>query len=308
MLEWLARALHLPSKFIFSETDGRGGGCTQPSASDATFAAFISARHRALKSLGCYATSNSVSAKNSVHPSVYLSRLICYASAEAHSSVEKSANLAFVEIRIVNVNQNFQVTGDILEKAILEDKENGRIPFMFIGNAGSTGVGVFDDFESCGLICKKYKLWFHIDGAYGLASFILPEMQLSMKGFEHADSVMINPCKLLLGSIDCACLYLGNINEFKNTWMIDSARNQENTDLYAIDFQHFGLSTVRRMRSLKLFFLFKYYGVHGLQAYVRKVIRLAKYFESLVRADSRFEVTSEARIGVFCFRQKGLAK
>lgn len=305
MLDWLGRALHLPLEFLFSESLGRGGGCTQPSASDATFAAFISARYKILKSLGCFATSNSVSLKHSMHPSVCLPKLICYSSAEAHSSVEKAANLALVEIRVLNTD-HFRVTGDILENAVREDKESGRIPFLFVGNAGSTGVGAIDDLESCGLICKKYDLWFHVDGAYGLAASILPEMQYLMKGLEYADSFMINPCKLLLASIDCACLYLRDIEQFKQTWIIDSENIRSNETQISSDCQHFGLSTSRRMRSLKLFFLFKYYGINELQNYVRKIIRLTKYFESLVRSDNRFQVTSGSKLGVFCFRQKGL--
>lgn len=58
------------------------------------------------------------------------------------------------------------------------------------------------------------------------------------------------------------------------------------------------------MRALKIWFLFRSYGVTGLQESVRNRIRLAKYFESLVLKDNRFEVTNLVELGVVCFRQK----
>lgn len=161
-MDWMGRAMNLPSKFLFSGSNGKGGGSTQNSASDSIFNVTVAARYTKLKQLGCYSLSNSTTMEDPIHPSKYLDKLICYTSTESHSSVEKAANIAMVQIRLLKSDQNRQITGDILEDAIIEDKKNGRIPFLFHAVMGSTGRCGFDDLESTGLVCKKHGLWFHV--------------------------------------------------------------------------------------------------------------------------------------------------
>ncbi|TRZ03991.1 hypothetical protein DNTS_018903, partial [Danionella cerebrum] len=68
---------------------------------------------------------------------------------------------------------------------------------------------------------------------------------------------------------------------------------------------HWQIPLGRRFRSLKMWFVFRMYGLKGLQAYIRKHVGLAKEFESLVQADQRFEISAEVVLGLVCFRLKG---
>lgn len=311
MLDWLGRALHLPAQFIFEDSNGKGGGCTQSSASDAIFSVMISARYHALKAQGCFARSNSMKDDDDPHPAAALGKLVCYASEEAHSSVEKSANIALVKIRLLSCNENHKVTGEILQKVIEEDRHCGLIPFLMVATVGSTGSCALDDLFTIGSICKKYGMWLHVDGAYGGNAFILPEMQHLTRGLEYADSININPYKLLLAAIDLACMWVRDVNVYKQAWHIDATYLMDVYDKKVneiskecdIEYRHYGIALSRRMRALKLWFLFRIYGMEGLQEYVRRIIRLAKYFESLVRSDNRFVVTNLVELGVVCFRQ-----
>uniref|UniRef100_A0AAX7VKK9 Aromatic-L-amino-acid decarboxylase n=1 Tax=Astatotilapia calliptera TaxID=8154 RepID=A0AAX7VKK9_ASTCA len=70
-------------------------------------------------------------------------------------------------------------------------------------------------------------------------------------------------------------------------------------------FSHWQIPLGRRFRSLKMWFVFRMYGLKGLQAHIRKQVALAKEFESLVRADKRFEICAEVVLGLVCFRLKG---
>ena len=63
---------------------------------------------------------------------------------------------------------------DVLEKQIQEDTQNGLIPFVVIGTAGTTNTGSIDPLEELAAICSKYELWFHIDGAYGASVLLSP--------------------------------------------------------------------------------------------------------------------------------------
>lgn len=69
-----------------------------------------------------------------------------------------------------------------------------------------------------------------------------------------------------------------------------------------IDYRHWGVPLSRRFRSLKLWFVFRCYGISGLQAYIRHHLRLAKKFEALVRKDSRFELCHKVIVSdIICY-------
>lgn len=122
MMDWLGRALHLPTFFLFEDSKGIGGGCTTPSGSDSIFAAMISARQRALFKHGCYQ-------EPLIHPGEILPKLVCYTSYESHSSVQKAAFLNLCTIHLLEPNENADgmrsVNGEILEKQVKKDIEDG---------------------------------------------------------------------------------------------------------------------------------------------------------------------------------------
>jgi aromatic-L-amino-acid decarboxylase len=55
-------------------------------------------------------------------------------------------------------------------------------------------------------------------------------------------------------------------------------------------------------RAVKLWMVMRLYGVSGLQSHIRNHISIAKHFESLVRADFRFEMIVPTIFSLVCFR------
>lgn len=310
MMDWYARALDLPKHFIFEESDGKGGGCIQNTASDAIFSTIVAARNVPLQIAGCYDRPGRSDKTMSLHPAIIVSKLVCYTSSESHSCVQKAAKLALCTIRVMIPNEKNQITGELLEQYILKDKANDLIPFYCCATMGSTGAATFDHLASIGPCCKKYKLWLHVDGAYGGNTFLLPEMRYLKEGMEYADSFTINPYKLMLGAVDLNCMWVRDTAAYKKCFIINATylidQNEEDTNKYEIDYRHYGIPLSRRMRSFKLWFLFRCYGISGLQNYIRNIMNCAKVFEKLVNEDKRFEVCNDVLAGLVCFRQKDL--
>lgn len=300
MLDWYAKALDLPDTFLSknSNPDSIGGGVLQGSASDAVLSCMMSARARAIKILK--------GDEKDIHDSVFLPKLVCYSSSEAHSCVQKAAQLCLVDLRLVKPDESDCLRGEALQKMIEEDVANGLTPFFVVGTAGTTAQCAFDNLTEIGEVCKKYPtVWFHVDGAYGVASFLLPEMRKFKAGIEYADSIDTNPNKLLLTNFDATCMWLKDRKTFITPFQVDPAYLHEDNDQNPEqDLRHYGTPLSRRFRSLKLYFMFRMYGLEELQSYLRQVIEMGEYFVSLVKTDSRFEIVNEVHLGLACFRLK----
>jgi len=297
MLDWFAKALDLPDFFLskHNNPNSTGGGALQSSASDAIFVCMMAARARAIKKLK--------GDNHEIHDSVYLPQLVCYTSSEAHSCVQKAAKMNLVKLRVIEPDSHDSLRGDALERIVERDINKGLYPFFVVGTVGTTSQVSFDNLVEIGAVCKKYpSLWFHVDGAYGGNSFIVPEMRKFKAGMEFADSFEVNPNKLLMTSYDATCMWVKNIYAFTAAFAVDPLYLQHQHTQEVVDLRHFGTPLSRRFRALKLYFMFRMYGLEGLQGYVRRVIAMGKYFENLVKADERFEVRNDVYLGLVCFR------
>uniref|UniRef100_A0A3B4UME8 Aromatic-L-amino-acid decarboxylase n=2 Tax=Seriola TaxID=8160 RepID=A0A3B4UME8_SERDU len=231
----------------------------------------------------------------------------CIGFSWAHSSVERAALIGGVMMRKVPTDNKYAVGGDMLKKMVEEDKAAGLIPFYFCATLGTTPSCAFDHITELGPICNKEDMWMHIDAAYAGSAFICPEFRPLLNGIEFADSFNFNPHKWLLVNFDCSAMWVKKrtdiIGAFKMEPLYLKHENQESG--LVTDYRHWQIPLGRRFRSLKLWFVFRMYGLQGLQAHVRKQVALAKEFESLVRADKRFEICAEVIMGLVCFRLKG---
>jgi aromatic-L-amino-acid/L-tryptophan decarboxylase len=65
---------------------------------------------------------------------------------------------------------------------------------------------------------------------------------------------------------------------------------------------------MRWFRALKVWLLLRCYGVEGLRGHVLAHVRMAASFESMVKADARFEVTATRQFALVCFRLRSPEK
>lgn len=292
VLKWFAKATHLPVDLY----NGQGGGVIQSSASECILVCLMTARDHAIHELKRGA--------GTVHESVFLPQLVAYTSSMAHSAIEKAAKMALVQIRILEADSHGRLDSDTLRKAIAQDLDNGLTPFFVLATVGTTGGCAFDNIEEIGQICKETPtIWYHVDGAYGGTTFILPEMRHFMKGLDLADSYNTNPSKFMLVSFDCCLMYVKDVKCLKAAMSVNPLRVEENTENESrIDYRDYGIPSGRRSRALKILFVFKTYGIEGIQRHMRNHKTLAKRFEQHVRNDKRFEVMNDVHLGLVCFR------
>ncbi|XP_054713370.1 aromatic-L-amino-acid decarboxylase-like [Uloborus diversus] len=288
MMDWLGKAIQLPEHFLF-ESKGPGGGVIQGTASEATLVALLAARSRSL----------------ALTKGAKLEKLVAYASDQSHSSVERAALLGAVRMRLLPTDENLSLRGDTLAKAIKEDKDKGDIPFIVVATLGTTSTCAFDNLKEIGTVCSKEDIWLHIDAAYAGSSFICPEFRPLLDGVELADSFNFNPHKWLLVGFDCSTMWVKNRLDITEAFSVNPTYLKHEKEGQIPDYRHWQIPLGRRFRSLKMWFVFRMYGIRKLQEHIRKHVALAKEFERLVCGDARFEVVEPVLLGLVCFRLKG---
>lgn len=146
----------------------------------------------------------------------------------------------------------------------------------------------------------------HIDAAYAGTALICHEYRYLMRGIEFADSFNCAPHKWLLINNGCSVIWYQNSKWIVNSLsMYKQAINEDSDKFHMIpEYRHWQFSTARPFRSLRLWFVLRFYGIENLQEHIRRGCALAKQFEALCSADNRFEIVGNVHLGLVCFRLK----
>ena len=233
--------------------------------------------------------------------------LTVYFSEQAHSSVEKSAisiGIGQQNTRKIGLDEQFRMRPDLLEEAIERDLKAGKKPICIVAAIGTTATTSVDPVNSIADIAERYNTWLHIDAAYAGPAAIVPELRHHFKGWNRADSIVLNPHKWLATPIDCSVLYTRKPEILKRAFSLipDYLKTQE--DAQVVNYMDYGVQLGRRFRSLKLWFVMRAFGREGLAAMIREHVRLAQQFASWVEQDPRFEVSSPVPFSLVNFRLK----
>ncbi|HUH08773.1 MAG TPA: aminotransferase class V-fold PLP-dependent enzyme [Egibacteraceae bacterium] len=293
VLDWVVRLLGLPEAFSFS---GPGGGVIQDSASSAAVVAVLAARERA---------TGYRSNEDGVEPG-----LAVYASAHAHSSIEKAvriAGLGSAALRLIDVDDSYAMRADALERALEADVAAGRTPCMVAATIGTTSSTAIDPAREIGELCRRYGVWLHVDGAMAGSAAICPELRFVNDGIEFADSYCFNPHKWLLTNFDCTCFYVADRSALVRTLSVlpEYLRNAATESGAVVDYRDWQIPLGRRFRALKLWMVIRWYGAEGLRSLVRGHVELAQEFAHWVEVDDDFEVAAPSPLNLVCFRHLG---
>ena len=293
VLDWLVDMLGLPTKF---KSDAAGGGVIQDSASSASLCALLAARERATEygsnQQGCDG------------------RLVAYSSTQTHSSVEKAVKIAGLgsqNLRLIRVDDRFALRPDDLIKQIKQDRQNGLIPCFVCATVGTTSSNAMDPLPEIGQICRKEGLWLHVDGAMSGTAALCPEYRYIHEGMDLADSYCFNPHKWMFTNFDCDCFYVADREILIKTLSVlpEYLRNKATESGAVTDYRDWHIPLGRRFRSLKLWFVIRYYGVEGLRYHIRRHVELAQNFARWIGETDRFELVAPAPLNLVCFRHLG---
>ena len=280
VLAWLASEVGLP------ET---AGGVFVQGGTLGNLSALVAARHSAVKKR---------THAGIAQPAKW--KFIC--SAEAHSSLKSAAAVMDVEIIKAKVDENGHLRGESVAAAL---KEAGDGVFAIVATAGTTNFGIVDKLDEIGTVANDNKIWFHVDGAYGLAGILSPESRHLFAGVERADSFIVDPHKWLFAPFDaCALIYrepkLGHDAHTQHGEYLDTL-----TDSGDWNPSDYAYNLTRRPRGLPLWFSLATHGVAAYREGVRKNISLARQISDEIKRRPDLALVREPELSVVVFTKNG---
>ena len=233
--------------------------------------------------------------------------LVVYASAHAHSSVDKAALLAGFgreNVRLVPWDENNAMRADELARIIEADVRAGRVPCAIVATTGTTTATALDPVAAIAEVAERFGVWLHVDAAMAGSAMILPECRWMWEGVERADSLVVNPHKWLGAAFDCSLYFVRDPEHLVRVMSTNPSYLQSSADGSVKNFRDWGLPLGRRFRALKLWCLIREQGVAGLQARLRRDLENAKWFESQVRASPEWRVIVPVPLQTVCVRHE----
>ena len=262
VLDWFRQWLGLPNEF---------GGVLYDTASVGVMHALAVAREEAIAD----ARTIGLTGRNDIP------RLRIYVSDQAHSSADKAAiALGLGEENVVHIasDSEFRMDVSALAQAIASDKRNGFKPLAVVATVGTTSTASVDPIEEISALCREQKIFLHIDAAYGGGLALLPECEWVKEGWEKADSLVINPHKMLFVPLDFSVLYVRDLERLRRVFSLVPEYLRGDSVGADINYMDYSIQLGRRFRAIKAWMVWRTFGRAGMAARIREHLRLAHLF------------------------------
>jgi L-2,4-diaminobutyrate decarboxylase len=232
-------------------------------------------------------------------------RWVIACSEEAHSSIVSAANVMDVDVLQVPVDSSGRLQGATVAAAIdlLHSTTNQRV-FAVVATSGTTNLGIIDDLRGIGKAAHDREIWFHVDGAYGLAALCAPSVRHMFDGIEAADSFIVDPHKWLFAPYDaCALVY-------RNPALAKQTHSQHASYLDTLKDDNwspsdYAIHLTRRTRGLPFWFSLAAHGTDAYAEAMEQTLVVAKQAAELVRNHPHLELLCEPELSIVAFTRKG---
>ena len=236
-----------------------------------------------------------------------VTRWVIAASADSHASIKSAAEVMDVGILLIKPDKEGALQGDACAAAI--DKYHSENPahqvFALVATAGTTNLGIIDNLQSIAAVAKKRSIWFHIDGAYGLAALCAPSVRPLFDGVELADSLIVDPHKWLFAPFDaCALIY-------RNPKLAKRAHLQKAAYLETLDEDNewnpsdYAIHLTRRARGLPFWFSLAAHGTDEYAKAMERTMSVAKDAAEQVRKHPNLKLLIEPTLSIVAFERVG---
>ncbi len=200
-------------------------------------------------------------------------------SEDAHSSFIKCMKIMGLDAKnLVKIKTDNQGRMDInnlrksLDRCLTENKKILAI----VATLGTTVRGAIDPIKDISKICKDRNIWFHIDGSIG-GIFAVTSLPIEgLNNINKANSITINPQKIIGITKTSSLLLVSNMSTLKNTFSTGLPYISAKKNI--INRGELGIQGSRPAEVIKLWLGLRFLGLKGIEEILRSSIKRKEFF------------------------------
>jgi glutamate/tyrosine decarboxylase-like PLP-dependent enzyme len=177
-----------------------------------------------------------------------------------------------------------------LEAALARLKADGILPVAVVLTAGTTGVGSIDPLVQGIRLAREYGARVHVDAAHGSMLLFSPTQRAKLEGIQEADTVTMDPHKILGVNQSLGALLLRDEKELQALGKV-GLRYYVAGDVP--DLGDVTLDGSRALNSMAAWILLRAFGASGYAQLVEHFFALTAEFIERLRASGRFVLFPE---------------
>ena len=209
---------------------------------------------------------------------------IFFASDDCHVSFSKAFRIMGLKqesFQKIPTDEKGSLDISRLSSRLKKIKSEGKKCFAVVATLGTTVRGALDSVSEIAKLCKKEKIWLHVDGAIGGIFGISKATSKIVKGLGSADSITVNPQKLLGIAKTSSLLLVGNQNHLVSTFAtgLPYAEPVSGNEFHGGEL---GIQGSRSAESLKLWIGLRQLGEKGIEKILLDSINRRTYLESMI--------------------------
>lgn len=227
-----------------------------------------------------------------------------FVSEQAHYSFTKGVNfMGFGTEALIKIKSDSQARIDVndLHQQIEKSIEQGRIPMLLVGIAGTTISATYDPIEELAAIAKSHGMWFHVDAAFGGALLFSDQEKHKLKGIEKADSVTWNFHKAMGMPLSTSTFLTKEKGKLNAAFQVDADYLfHHKEDDY--DLGQKSLQGGRRPDVLKLWLSLKFEGNDGFTNRIETLRKKSLFLSQYIQNQPELELFQQPEATIVCFR------
>lgn len=229
-------------------------------------------------------------------------------SEASHFSVQKAAGilgLGHDAVIPVPFDHRFRMDPHRLEEEMGRCIDQGLVPFAVVATAGTTDFGSIDPLPVIAAICRRHRVWMHVDAAYGCGLLVSRHHRGLLSGVEHADSVTVDYHKSFFQPVSCGAFLVREQEHLacvtcRAEYLNPAQQLREGTP----NLVDKSIQTTRRFDALKLWLTLRTMGPDQIGRGFDRVIKLADQAYRMLRSEGAMEVLHQPELSTLVFRYR----
>jgi glutamate/tyrosine decarboxylase-like PLP-dependent enzyme len=231
-----------------------------------------------------------------------------YVTGEAHHSLNKIAHMTGLgrrNLRVVATNPQFKMDVADLVKRVSKDRQEGFLPFMVIGTAGTTSAGVIDPLPDIAHYCQSEGLWFHVDAAWGGAAVVSPRLRKFLDGIEQADSITCDAHKWFSVPMGAGMFFCRHASAVQEAFRAETSYMPPKTGGLTSDPYTTTTQWSRRFIGLKFFLSLAHNGESGYASMIERQSLIGDTLRASLKRTG-WQIVNSTPFPLICFTREGL--